>query len=53
MKKCGKKEITELLESKGIAYEIREHHAVYTVEEAGSPESAVSGGSGEESVSAR
>ena len=34
MKKCGKKEITELLESKGIVYEIREHHAVYTVEEA-------------------
>lgn len=34
MKKYGKKEITELLDSKGIAYEIREHHAVYTVEEA-------------------
>ena len=34
MKKYGKKEITELLDSKGIAYEIREHQAVYTVEEA-------------------
>ena len=34
MKKCGKKEITELLDSKGIGYEIREHAAVYTVEEA-------------------
>ena len=34
MKKYGKKEITELLDSKGIAYEIREHQAVYTVEAA-------------------
>ena len=34
MKKYGKKEITELLERKGIAYEIMDHAAVYTVEEA-------------------
>lgn len=34
MKKYGKREIIELLERKDISYEIKEHEAVYTIEEA-------------------